>query len=195
MSKLVGGWVGLGWVGLGGWCGLSACPSVEEEQCLKSHSSSHPPTQQAPSNTLVMCNHLSNADAYFLCSALLPWETKYIAKADLFKVSYPPTHPPTSVSHPPGKEVKSPIYPIKASSISTHKPIFNPKKQVPFGGWAMARAGDLPVHFTRNAQTGWGVKKGTVRLLLLFIHSFIHSFIRSFIRSFIIHSFILPSIH
>lgn len=34
----------------------------------------------------VMCNHLSNADAFFLCSALLPWETKYIAKADLFKV-------------------------------------------------------------------------------------------------------------
>ena len=34
--------------------------------------------------------------------------------------------------------------------------------QVPFGGWAMWLAGDLPVHFTRDAR-GWGVKKGTVR--------------------------------
>lgn len=36
-----------------------------------------------------MCNHLSNADAFFLCSALLPWETKYIAKASLFQARDP----------------------------------------------------------------------------------------------------------
>jgi 1-acyl-sn-glycerol-3-phosphate acyltransferase len=36
--------------------------------------------------SIVVCNHLSNADAFFLSAALLPQETKYIAKADLFHV-------------------------------------------------------------------------------------------------------------
>ncbi|EKU22971.1 glycerol-3-phosphate acyltransferase, partial [Nannochloropsis gaditana CCMP526] len=44
-----------------------------------------PRPTRPPSKTLIMCNHLSNADAFFLSSALLPWETKYIAKASLFQ--------------------------------------------------------------------------------------------------------------
>ncbi|GAB5036893.1 1-acyl-sn-glycerol-3-phosphate acyltransferase [Nannochloropsis oceanica] len=47
-----------------------------------------PRPSSPPTKTLVMCNHLSNADAFFLSSALLPWETKYIAKADLFQVPF-----------------------------------------------------------------------------------------------------------
>lgn len=39
-----------------------------------------------PRRTIVVCNHLSNGDAFFLSSALLPFETKWIAKASLFKV-------------------------------------------------------------------------------------------------------------
>lgn len=76
------------------------------------------PRPEEPSGALLVCNHLSNADAYFLSAALLPWETKYIAKASLF--------------------------------------------DVPFGGWAMRLAGDLPVHFTWSKADGWGVRKGTV---------------------------------
>jgi hypothetical protein len=45
------------------------------------------PRPEEPSGSLIVCNHLSNADAYFLSAALLPWETKYIAKASLFDVS------------------------------------------------------------------------------------------------------------
>ena len=36
---------------------------------------------------IVMSNHLSNCDAFFVCTALFPLETKYIAKGDLFRVS------------------------------------------------------------------------------------------------------------
>jgi len=44
-----------------------------------------PPT---PKGTLIMCNHLSNADPFVLCNALYPWETKYIAKSNLFKIPF-----------------------------------------------------------------------------------------------------------
>jgi len=70
---------------------------------------------------IFMSNHLANADPFVLCSALLPVETKYIAKASLFKI--------------------------------------------PFGGWAMKIAGDLPVHFTKE-KGGWGTQKGTVAKLI-----------------------------
>lgn len=66
---------------------------------------------------IAMCNHLSNTDPFTVCSSLLPNETKYIVKGDLFKV--------------------------------------------PIGGWTMALAGDVPIHFT-SAKGGWGTKKGAV---------------------------------
>jgi len=73
------------------------------------------------SGKIIMCNHLSNADPFILCSALLPVETKYVAKGSLFKV--------------------------------------------PFGGWAMWMAGDLPVHFTKD-KGGWGTAKGSVSKMM-----------------------------
>jgi len=48
----------------------------------------HKPSRQ-PGRVIVVANHLSNADAFFLSSALAPWETKYIAKASLFNVGEP----------------------------------------------------------------------------------------------------------
>ncbi|MES1913540.1 MAG: hypothetical protein MHM6MM_005729 [Cercozoa sp. M6MM] len=72
-------------------------------------------------STIVMANHLSNVDPFVVCSALLPWETKYIAKASLFSV--------------------------------------------PFGGWAMRLAGDIPVYFT-SGKGGWATRKGTVRRMM-----------------------------
>jgi 1-acyl-sn-glycerol-3-phosphate acyltransferase len=39
-------------------------------------------------HTVVMCNHLSNADPFFLCTALWPWETKYLAKKSLFSIPF-----------------------------------------------------------------------------------------------------------
>jgi len=126
-----------------------------------------------------MCNHLSNADAFFLCSALLPWETKYIAKADLFQVRLtllsscfcaeddPPLLPPTLPPSLPPPFVKTDQKQTNAVLSLIFLICLCPSfsflllLQVPFGGWAMQLAGDLPVHFTRD-HTGWGVKKGTV---------------------------------
>lgn len=76
---------------------------------------------QGKQGVLVVCNHRSFLDAFALCSALLPLETKYIAKGDLFSV--------------------------------------------PFGGWAMRMAGDLPVLFTKD-KDGWGTQKGSTGKLL-----------------------------
>jgi len=75
------------------------------------------PLPPRPKKAIIMCNHQSNSDPFFLCSALFPWETKYISKASLF--------------------------------------------QVPFGGWSMTLAGDVPVYFTREKE-GWGTVKGSV---------------------------------
>jgi 1-acyl-sn-glycerol-3-phosphate acyltransferase len=74
-----------------------------------------------PHNVIFMCNHLSNADPFFGCAALWPWETKYISKASLFNV--------------------------------------------PFGGWAMSLAGDIPVYFTKEKE-GWGTRPGSVRAMM-----------------------------
>jgi 1-acyl-sn-glycerol-3-phosphate acyltransferase len=41
-----------------------------------------------PHKTLVMCNHVSNADPFIMSNALFPWETKYVSKASLFKVPF-----------------------------------------------------------------------------------------------------------
>jgi len=46
------------------------------------------PEGYKPSNTILMCNHLSGADAFFLTAAIWPWETKYIYKSDLRKVPF-----------------------------------------------------------------------------------------------------------
>lgn len=72
---------------------------------------------------LVCANHRSFMDPFALGGALLPLETKYVAKSDLFKV--------------------------------------------PFGGWAMRRAGDLAVKFDKNKNQGWGTVKGSVGQLLV----------------------------
>lgn len=73
---------------------------------------------------LVVCNHRSFMDPFALCSGLLPLETKYVAKGDLFSV--------------------------------------------PFGGWAMKNAGDLPVKFDpKGSKGGWGMVKGATGQLLL----------------------------
>jgi 1-acyl-sn-glycerol-3-phosphate acyltransferase len=37
--------------------------------------------------------------------------------------------------------------------------------KVPFGGYAMALAGDIPVHFT-SAKGGWGTKKGAIGAMM-----------------------------
>jgi len=71
---------------------------------------------------MVICNHRSYMDPFCLAAALLPLETKYVAKSDLF--------------------------------------------QVPFGGWAMKRAGDLAVMFDANKNAGWGTVKGSTGQLL-----------------------------
>ena len=72
---------------------------------------------ERPRKLIVMSNHVSNADPWVTLRAILPWESKYIAKSDLFKV--------------------------------------------PFGGWAMSLAGDIPVYFTAE-KGGWGLAKGSV---------------------------------
>lgn len=72
---------------------------------------------------LFVANHRSFMDPFALGGALLPLETKYVAKYDLFKV--------------------------------------------PFGGWAMRRAGDLAVKFDKNRNKGWGTVKGSTGQLLL----------------------------
>ena len=36
---------------------------------------------------------------------------------------------------------------------------------VPFGGWCMWLAGDIPVHFTKDKE-GWGTKKGSVATMM-----------------------------
>ena len=74
------------------------------------------------SPVMVICNHRSYMDPFCLAAALLPLETKYVAKSDLFKV--------------------------------------------PFGGWAMKRAGDLAVMFDANKNAGWGTVKGSTGQLL-----------------------------
>jgi len=74
------------------------------------------------SPVMVICNHRSYMDPFALAAALLPLETKYVAKSDLFKV--------------------------------------------PFGGWAMQRAGDLAVRFDPNRNAGWGTVKGSTGQLL-----------------------------
>jgi len=71
--------------------------------------------------SIIMCNHLSNADPFFLCAALFPWEGKFISKASLFNV--------------------------------------------PFGGWCMRLAGDIPVYFTKD-KGGWGTAKGSVSKMM-----------------------------
>ena len=38
--------------------------------------------------------------------------------------------------------------------------------KVPFGGWAMKRAGDLAVHFDAKRAGGWGTVKGSTGQLL-----------------------------
>lgn len=38
--------------------------------------------------TIVVINHLSNADPFFMTAALWPWETKYISKSGLFNVPF-----------------------------------------------------------------------------------------------------------
>lgn len=78
---------------------------------------------QGHKGVLVCANHRSFMDAFALGGALLPLETKYVAKYDLFKV--------------------------------------------PFGGWAMRRAGDLAVKFDKKKNHGWGTVKGSVSQLLL----------------------------
>ncbi|KAJ8602209.1 hypothetical protein CTAYLR_003636 [Chrysophaeum taylorii] len=72
---------------------------------------------------IVAANHRSFMDPFALAGGLLPLETKYVAKAELF--------------------------------------------QVPFGGWAMYRAGDLAVKFDKNKNQGWGTVKGSTKELLL----------------------------
>lgn len=47
----------------------------------------HKPKKQ-PGRVIFMANHLSNSDAFFLSAAMLPWETKYVAKASLFSVRH-----------------------------------------------------------------------------------------------------------
>jgi len=74
------------------------------------------------SAVLVICNHRSFFDPFALCSGLLPLETKYVAKGDLFNI--------------------------------------------PFGGWAMRSAGDLPVQFDPKNNGGWGTIKGSTGILL-----------------------------
>ena len=71
---------------------------------------------------LVVCNHRSFFDPFALCAGLLPLETKYVAKGDLFNI--------------------------------------------PFGGWAMRAAGDLPVKFDPKNNGGWGTVKGSTGVLL-----------------------------
>lgn len=43
---------------------------------------------QRPKKLIVMCNHVSNLDPFITCRALLPWESKYIAKSSLFQVPF-----------------------------------------------------------------------------------------------------------
>jgi len=76
-----------------------------------------------PGRNLIMVNHLSNADPFLTCTALLPFDSKYIAKASLFKI--------------------------------------------PFGGWAMSLAGDIPIFFTAEKE-GWGTKKGSVGEMMVY---------------------------
>mmetsp|Transcript_7008 Transcript_7008/g.20569 ORF Transcript_7008/g.20569 Transcript_7008/m.20569 type:complete len:281 (-) Transcript_7008:199-1041(-) len=71
---------------------------------------------------MIICNHRSYMDPFALAAAMLPLETKYVAKSDLFKV--------------------------------------------PFGGWAMQRAGDLAVRFDPSRNAGWGTVKGSTGQLL-----------------------------
>lgn len=73
-------------------------------------------------SVMICANHRSFMDPFALAGAMLPLETKYVAKADLLKI--------------------------------------------PFGGWAMGRAGDMAVHFDPKSKAGWGTVKGTVGLLL-----------------------------
>lgn len=44
--------------------------------------------KKRPHKVIVMCNHVSNLDPFITSRALLPFETKYIAKSDLFKVPF-----------------------------------------------------------------------------------------------------------
>jgi 1-acyl-sn-glycerol-3-phosphate acyltransferase len=41
-----------------------------------------------PHKLVVMSNHVSNLDPFITCRALLPWESKYIAKSGLFSVPF-----------------------------------------------------------------------------------------------------------
>lgn len=41
-----------------------------------------------PKRLIIMSNHISNLDPFITSRALLPWESKYIAKSELFKVPF-----------------------------------------------------------------------------------------------------------
>jgi len=82
-----------------------------------------------PARNICVMNHLSNADPFLTCSAFLPYESKYIAKASLFNI--------------------------------------------PFGGWAMWLAGDIPIYFTAE-KDGWGVKKGSVAEMMVYCKSLLN---------------------
>ena len=114
------------------WCGylfrkLAAAPvalltpGVQIEKTKDSYVFT-PAQIRGESAVMVVCNHRSYLDPFALAAALLPLETKYVAKSDLFKV--------------------------------------------PFGGWAMQRAGDLAVRFDPNRAGGWGTVKGSTGQLL-----------------------------
>lgn len=45
-----------------------------------------PPSGYEPSDTLVMVNHTSGADAWIAARAIFPWGLKFVFKADLLKV-------------------------------------------------------------------------------------------------------------
>ena len=53
------------------------------------------------------------------------------------------------------------MYPLECKYVAKAD-LFN----VPFGGWAMERAGDLKVKFDKNKNQGWGTVKGSTGMLL-----------------------------
>ena len=90
-------------------------PGIKVEKTKDSYEFT-PDQINGKSAVMVVCNHRSDFDPFALAAAILPLETKYVAKSDLFKV--------------------------------------------PFGGWAMQRAGDLAVRFDPKRSGGWGTVKG-----------------------------------
>ena len=96
-------------------------PGIKVEKTKDSYEFT-PDQINGKSAVMVVCNHRSDFDPFALAAAILPLETKYVAKSDLFKV--------------------------------------------PFGGWAMQRAGDLAVRFDPKRSGGWGTVKGSTGQLL-----------------------------